>query len=110
MTEEEKQHPMFIQLHEYWAKIKMNNISAVKLFNEIKKVNILACVYEDSEIENRDIYQYLNCNNPNIEELLLITDFIKENSKNGLKAWYNLLDLYKNAGLKDYFKFFIRDF
>ena len=110
MTEEEKQHPMFIQLHEYWAKIKMNNISAVKLFNEIKKVNILACVYEDSEIENRDIYQYLNCNNPNLEELLLITDFIKEHSKNGLKAWYNLLDLYKNAGLKDYFKFFIRDF
>lgn len=38
MTEEEKQHPMFIQLHEYWAKIKMNNISAVKLFNEIKKL------------------------------------------------------------------------
>lgn len=110
MTEEEKQHPMFIQLHEYWAKIKMNNISAVKLFNEIKKVNVLACVYEDSEIENRDLFQYLNCNNPNLEELLLITDFIKENSKDGLKAWYDILDLYKNAGLKDYFKYFVRDF
>ena len=110
MTDEEKQHPMFIQLHEYWAKIKMNNISAVKLFNEIKKINVLACVYETSEIENRDIYQYLNCNNPNIEELLLITDFIKENSKEGLKYWYDILDLYKNEGLKDYFKYFIRDF
>lgn len=110
MTDEEKNHPMFIQLHEYWAKIKMNNISAVKLFNEIKKINILACVYEDFEIENRDIYQYLNCNNKNIEELLLITDFIKENSKEGLKSWYEILDLFKNENLNDYFKYFVRDF
>lgn len=110
MTDEEKEHPMFKNLHEYWAKIKMNNISATKLFEEIKKINVLACVYESSDIENRDIYQYLNCNNPNIEELLLITDFIKENSDEGLKIWYRILDLYKNVGLKGYFKYFIRDF
>ena len=110
MTDEEKLHPMFIQLHEYWAKIKMNNISAIKLFNEIKKINILACIYEDSEIENRDIYQYLNCNNNNIEELLLINDFIKEKSKDELKSWHEIIDLFKNAELGDYFKYFIRDF
>ena len=110
MTDEEKQHPMFVTLHEFWAKIKMNNISAQKLFEEIKKIEVLVCIYEQSDVENRDLYQYLNCNNLNIEEILLITDFIKENSKESLKFWYKIVDLYKNAGLSNYFKYFLRDF
>lgn len=110
MTKEEKEHPIFKQLQEYWTKIKLNNLSATKLFNEIKKINVLACIYEKSEIKNRDLYQYLNCNNSNIEELLLITNFLKEVSIEHINSWYNILDLYKNVGLKNYFKYFIKDF
>ena len=111
MTEQEKEHPMFKTLHEYWAKIKMNNISAVKLFDEIKKIKVIACVIENNDIDNRDIYQYLNCNNPNIEELILINHFINENVKNDdTKLWYSIIEKFKNANLTNQFKNFLKNY
>lgn len=111
MTNEEKEHPMFKTLHEYWAKIKMNNISATKLFDEIKNLKVIACVYENNDIDNRDIYQYLNCNNPNIEELLLINSFINENVKNDVaKSWYNIIEKFQNSNLANHFKTFLQNY
>ncbi|MBR1943071.1 hypothetical protein IJ843_04995 [bacterium] len=110
MTLDEKEHPMFKTLHEFWAKIKMNNISATKLFEQIKQIKVIACIFEEKNIDNRDIYQYLNCNNPNIEELQLITNFIEENAGNDAKLWYEILDMFKNADMVRKFRYFMVDF
>ena len=40
MSLEEKEHPMFKVLHEFWAKIKMTNISAKKLFAQIRQIKV----------------------------------------------------------------------
>lgn len=111
MSAQEKEHPMFKTLHEYWAKIKMNNISAVKLFDEIKKIKVIACVLENNDLDNRDLYQYLNCNNKNIEELLLINNYINETIKdNSSKLWYEIIEKFKNAKLTNRFKHFLQNY
>lgn len=110
MTEEEKKHPMFILLHEYWAKIKMNNLSAVQLFNQIKQIKTLVCVYEQETVDNRDLYQFLNCNNPYIEELKLITNFIEEKAGDSAIMWHEITDLFKQADMTRKIKYFFTDF
>lgn len=110
MTDEEKEHPMFKTLHEFWAKIKMNNLSATQLFNQIKQIKVLFCAYENCEIENRDLYKSLNCNNPNIEELQLITNFIEQNAGDNATLWYDIVDMFKNADMMRKFRYFLKDF
>ena len=110
MTFEEKEHPMFKTLHEFWAKIKMNNISATQLFNQIKQIKVLAIFYDECAIENRDLYQFLNCNNPSIEELQLITNFIEEKAGENAKHWYEIVDMFRNADMMRKFRYFLVDF
>lgn len=110
MTLEEKEHPMFKTLHEFWAKIKMNNLSATQLFNQIKNIQVVSMVYEQGELDNRDLYQSLNCNNQKLEELQLITNFIEESAEDDAKLWYDIVDMFKNADMMRKFRYFIIDF
>lgn len=110
MTDEEKEHPMFKTLHEFWAKIKMNNLSATQLFNQIKQIKILEVNCDDCEIESRDLYQFLNCNNERIEEIQLITNFIEEKAKDEAFHWYEIVDMFKNADMMRKFRYFLVDF
>ena len=111
MTAEEKAHPMFEILHAFWAKIKMNNLSAVKLFNQIKKMEVIAIILpENISTDVRDIYQNLNCYNENLNQLRLITSFIGENSQTALEIWMEILDLFKKADMERKFKYFLFDF
>jgi len=107
MTDEEKEHPMFMHLHDYWAKIKMDNISAVKIFNEIKKMDVLCCVCENFEIENRDLYNMLHSN---VDEIALISDFVKENAKESLQIWQDTLNNFKDRDLMPYFTDFLKNY
>ncbi|MBR1680611.1 hypothetical protein IJ707_02350 [bacterium] len=110
MTLEEKQHPMFRMLHEFWAKIKMNNLSAVRLFNHIKQIKALVCIYDECKIENRDLYQFLNCNNGYIDELRLINNFIEEKTGEQAVLWYEIIDMFKKADMVRKIKYFFLDF
>lgn len=110
MTDEEKEHPMFKVLHEFWAKIKMNNLSAVQLFNQIKQIKSLVCIYEENDIDNRDLYQFLNCNNSYIEELKLIKNFLEEKTGDSVVLWYEFVDMFKKADMERKIKYFFLDF
>lgn len=109
MTPEEKAHPMFEMLHDFWVKIKMNNISAVQLFNELKKMKVLCCIYEDCDVENRDLYQLLNAYQ-SIDEIALITDFVKDYAPEDEQYWFDIMKLYKDIDLSECFEDFIRNF
>lgn len=110
MNSEEKSHAMFEVLHTFWAKIKMNNLSAVELFNQIKKIQVFVNIFDKSDIDKRDIYQHLNCNNPNLNQIKLISSFIKEKTKEGFAIWQEILELFKKADMDLKFKYFIFDF
>lgn len=110
MTVEEKKHSMFKILHEFWAKIKMNNLSAVQLFNQIKKINALVCIYDENNIDNRDLYQALNCNNNYIEELKLINNFVEEKAGEHAILWYDVINMFKQADMTRKIKYFFIDF
>lgn len=110
MTPEEKEHPMFNVLHSFWAKIKMNNISAVQLFNQIKQIEVIVSILDKSNIDNRDIYQCLNCNNPHLDQLRLISSFIKDKTEDGYALWQDILKMFKNADMERKFKYFLFDF
>ena len=113
MSYGEKQHPMFVALHAFWAKIKMNNISALKLFNSIKRVSTLACIYDKCKFHNREIYQSLNCNNQNVRgQLLLINNFLHEtvDSEEVLNMWYEIIQMFKEADMVLKMRYFICDY
>ena len=110
LTQEEKEHPMFKVLHSFWAKIKMNNISAVQLFNQIKQIEVIAYIFESSNIDNRDLYQCLNCNNSNPNQLKLISSFIADKSEEGSLLWQEILEMFKAADMERKFKYFLFDF
>jgi len=110
LTPEEKENSMFNVLHTFWAKIKMNNLSAVQLFNQIKQIKVIACIFEKSDIDNRDIYQCLNCNNPDLDQLRLISSFIKDKTEDGFVLWQDVLKMFKNADMERKFKYFLFDF
>ncbi|MBR2525923.1 hypothetical protein IKE67_05615 [bacterium] len=110
MTPEEKEHPMFKTLHLFWAKIKMNNISAIQLFDQIKHIQVITYIFENSNIDNLELYQCLNCNNPNLNQIRLISSFIKNNSEKGYELWQDILNLFKNADMERKFKYFLFDF
>ncbi len=110
LTKEEKNHAIFKTLHEFWAKIRMNNISAVQLFDQIKQIKALVCVYDESSIDNRDLYQFLNCNNNYIEELKLINSFIEEKAGEHAMLWYEIVDLFKKADMVRKIRYFFLDF
>ena len=113
MNYEEKQHPMFITLHDFWAKIKMNNIPASKLFNAIKRISSLTCIYDTCDFHNRELYQSLNSNNQNAkEQLLLIDNFIKEFAKTqeALNIWDEIIQMFKHADMVLKMKYFFCDY
>ena len=108
LNEEEKEKSMFKTLHEFWAKIKMDNISVENLFKTIKKVEAFVCIIDNSVSDKRDVYQYLNCNNKSLDELTLIADFIKE--KTNLEHWNELKELFKQANMVRKFRYFLIDY
>ena len=72
----EKQSPMFILLHNFWSQIKEENLQAANIFTMLKK--IFVTVVETNDVSKRNLYYKLNYAR-NLEQLLLIEDYLKEN-------------------------------
>ncbi len=81
----EKQSAMFQLLHGFWSQIKSENLQAASIFTMLKK--IFVTVVETDGVSKRNLYYKLN-NNRELNQLVLITDFLREN---GIDDKWNLI-------------------
>ena len=99
----EKMSPMFILLHNFWSQIKSDNLQAAKIFTMLKK--IFVTIVETDNVSKRDLYYKLN-SNKNLNQLLLIDDYIKEIGVEGV--WNDIKDKY--FPIENDLKMFLKDF
>ena len=113
LQNEDKQYPMFMVFQNFLAKIKTSNISALKMFNTIKKVMVLFCVSDNSLVNDLDLYQSINCNNQNVhQQLLLINYFLKQEigDSSDLQKWFDITDMFKNENMILQMRYFLCDY
>ena len=101
LSGKEKKSPMFKLLHDYWEEIKNKKLQATDIFKMLKKISIT--IIEADNIPLRDLYYSLNKNNHDINQLLLIDNYIKELGYT--KEWNTIKKIYDNNE-KDIYKFF----
>ena len=113
LSGKEKEHPLFVLLHNLWLQIKEENLQASTMFKMLQKIELM--VVDSNEVSIRDLYYTLNQNKGNLNQLLLIEDYL--NSFNMMKYWDLLNEQFPNDNdkiifLKDYFmtKFNIKNF
>lgn len=109
LSGKEKKSPIFVLLHDFWAQIKEEKLQAAKIFDALEKFYIN--VVETEEVSRRDIYYSLNKDKPELNQLLLIEDYIKsigiKDNWDKLKKVYD----YKEADIIKFLKdFFITKF
>ena len=103
----EKEHPMFILLHNYWQTIKDNQLKASYMFGMLQK--IVVTVVTADNINNRDLYYSLNSSVKKLNQIMLIDDYLDQ--KLTKEVWKDIKNLYKNrnADLILFFKDFFRN-
>lgn len=110
----EKEHPMFVLLHNYWQVIKDNRLKASNIFEMLQKI-VITSVDADN-MEYRDLYYALNHSYKNLNQIMLITDYLKlPKTKN---SWKEIKEIYQNKDsdlilfFKDFFlyKFNYKEF
>ncbi|MBR6127762.1 hypothetical protein IKQ21_08775 [bacterium] len=100
----EKSAPLFVLLHNFWSQIKEEKLQASKIFDMLKKIEIT--LVETDDVSRRDLFYKLN-RHRNINQILLIDDFMKENKV--IDEWIEIKSKYfveKNdiyLFLKDFF-------
>jgi len=101
----EKDTPMFMQLHKFWSTIKQEALQANDIFKVLKKIYIT--LVDTADVQQRDLYYNLNKDKRNINQLLLIENFLKHYELK--KDWDDIKRLYSNNDedlnllLKDFF-------
>lgn len=114
LSGKEKEHPMFVLLHNYWQNIKDNQLKASDIFGMLQK--IIITVIEAENINSRDLYYSLNHNTKKLEQIRLIDDYL--NMSQTKEIWNEIKELYQNKNydlisfLKDFFwnKFNFKEF
>ena len=100
----EKQSRMFKLLHSFWSQIKSENLQASNIFTMLKK--IFVTLVETDNVSKRNLYYKLN-GNRNLNQILLIEDFLKENGIEEewqlIRNKYFSLDSDIERFLKDFF-------
>ncbi|MCQ2754403.1 MAG: hypothetical protein MJ231_05065, partial [bacterium] len=76
LSGKEKDTPMFRLLHAFWSQIKADKLQACKIFKMLDKV--VVTIVESGSVSHRDLYYELNKNNYDINQLLLIKDYMQE--------------------------------
>lgn len=76
LSGKEKEHPMFVLLHNFWSFIKEENLQASKIFKMLQK--IVVTVVEADEVSLLDLYCTLNKNTKGIDALMLISQYLKK--------------------------------
>lgn len=114
LSGKEKEHPMFVLLHDYWQTIKENKLKASDIFGMLQK--IVVTVVDAQNIDKRDLYYSLNHSSKKLNQILLIDDYL--NKKATKETWKEMKELYQNKSydlirfFKDFFwnKFNFREF
>ncbi len=105
----EKETPMFMLLHSFWTQIKEEKLQAASIFRMLKKVFVT--MIDCGNVPQRDLYYNLNKDKRDINQLLLIENYLKNI---GMKSeWDKLKNVFNNssADLNLFFKdFFITKF
>lgn len=99
----EKKSEMFILLHNFWSQIKEENLQAANIFTMLKK--IFVTIVDTDDVSMRNLYYKLN-ENKNIDQILLIEDFLKE--KDAEKHWITIKEKYLTR--RDDIILFLKDF
>ncbi len=114
LSGKEKEHPMFVLLHNYWQNIKENQLKAANIFGMLQK--IFVTVVDSENIGSRDLYYSLNHNTKKLNQIMLIEDYL--NKKQTKEIWKDVKELYQNKNsdlilfFKDFFwnKFNFKEF
>lgn len=114
LSGKEKESPLFVLLHNLWVHIKEEGLQASKLFIMLDRLIII--LVESSGVELRELYYSLNKNNPDLNQLSLIHDYLKTLDLE--EKWNELANIFANKQndiilfFKDYFitKFSYKEF
>lgn len=100
----EKETPMFVMLHKFWTQIKEENLQASDIFKMLKKFQVI--ISDTGNVNLRDLYFTLNKDKRDVNQLLLIENFLKD--YNLKKDWEDIKHLYKSSDSD--LKLFLKDF
>ena len=76
LSGKEKEHPMFILLHNFWSSIKEENLQASKIFKMLQKISIYLVDVEG--LKHRDLYYSINKNLRKLDQISLIHSYIND--------------------------------
>lgn len=105
----EKESSLFVLLHNFWAQIKEEKLQASSILTMLNKICVM--LVETDEVPNRDLYYSLNKNNRNLNQLLLVEDYLR--SIGIVEEWdiFKKIFQYKTADMNSFFKdFFVTKF
>lgn len=109
LSGKEKSSPIFKLLHNFWTQIKEEDLYASNIFKMLQKVFVI--MDETDNVPQRDLYFELNKHKKNINQLLLIKNYLKNI---GIESeWNKIVDIYNNnsADINLFFKdFFVTRF
>jgi len=100
----EKSKPMFQLLHNFWTQIKEEKLHASNIFKMLQKINVV--LVDTDSVSKRDLYYRLNMSNRNINQIMLIDNYLKENGV--LADWEDIKSSY--CLQKDDVILFLKDF
>lgn len=105
----EKETKMFQLLHNFWVQIKEEKLQASNIFKMLNKIYVT--MVDSSNVPSRDIYYILNKDKREINQLLLIENYLKSI---GIESeWNNIKRIFdeKSDDIKLFFKdFFVTKF
>lgn len=114
LSGKEKKSSMFNLLHHFWSQIKEEKLQAAKIFKMLQKVNVN--IVDIDEVPARDVFYTLNKDKRELNQIKLISSYLKNYGIND--EWEDIVLLYDNVVaditlfFKDYFitKFNFKEF
>ena len=92
LSGKEKETPMFQLLHKFWVQIKTEKIQAANIFKILGKISII--LVNTDNVPKRDLYYALNKDKRELNQLLLIEDYLKNIGI--LEDWNKIKKVYCN--------------
>ena len=90
LSGKEKRSPIFRLLHSFWTQIKEEKLQASVIFKLLNRIYVTQI--DIGSVQPRDLYYSLNKNNREINQLLLIDDYMK--SIGLRKEWDSIKQIY----------------
>lgn len=100
----DKRSVLFCIYHEYWTKLKLGTYSIKEVLDKLDNLYLFNFVLETDD--TRGFYYILNADNPNLNQIGLIRDYLKSND--AAYEWGEIEQLFYNN--KDYLLMFLRDY